>query len=230
MNPWEVDFRLDGIDDNVELYGGPGPTNSNVNVTPPPDAIQEFRLQNGDFNAEFGHSVAGIINAVVRSGTNRISGDVWEFVRNDAFDANDYFSNQAGLPKAEYRQNQFGGTVGGPVVIPKLYNGKNKTFFFFDYQGSRYVTPRPYTDNVPTVGVNYPFLYTNTFNSVNSFTPFLDPAGNVPTLETALTSFNSQSPLSVTPNGLNLQGRQYDFQTPLYRDVQRDFPGSIWTA
>lgn len=150
MNPWEVDFRLDGIDDNVELYGGPGPTNTNVNVTPPPDAIQEFRLQNGDFNAEFGHSVAGIINAVVRSGTNKISGDLWEFVRNDAFDANDYFSNQAGLPKAEYRQNQFGGTVGGPVVIPKLYNGKNKTFFFFDYQGSRYVTPRPYTDNVPT--------------------------------------------------------------------------------
>lgn len=64
------------------------------------------------------------------------------------------------------------------------------------------------------IGVNYPFLYTNTFNSVNSFTPFLDPAGKVPTLETALTSFNSQSPLSVTPNGLNLQGRQYNFQTP----------------
>ena len=96
MNPWETDFRLDGIDDNVELYGGAGPTNSNVNVTPPPDAIQEFRLQNGDFNAEFGHSTAGIINAVIRSGTNAFHGSLWEFIRNDAFDANDYFSNRYG--------------------------------------------------------------------------------------------------------------------------------------
>ncbi len=150
MNPWEIDFRLNGIDDNVEFYGGPGPTNTNVNVTPPPDAIQEFRLQNGDFNAEFGHSPAGIINAVVRSGTNRVHGDLWEFVRNNAFDANDYFSKQSHQPIPEYRQNQFGGTIGGPVVIPKLYNGRNKTFFFFDYQGSRYVTPSPYTSNVPT--------------------------------------------------------------------------------
>lgn len=150
MNPWMQDFRLDGIDDNVELYGGPGPTNTNVNVTPPPDAIQEFRLQNGDFSAEFGHSSAGVVNAIVRSGTNSLHGDLWEFVRNDAFNANDYFSKQSHTPKSEYRQNQFGGTVGGPVVIPMLYNGRNKTFFFFDYQGSRYVTPSPYTNTVPT--------------------------------------------------------------------------------
>ena len=150
INPWQMDFRLDGIDDNVELYGGPGPTNSNVNITPPPDAIEEFRLQNGDFNAEFGHSTAGIINAVIRSGTNRIKGDLWEFVRNDAIDANDYFSKQNHLPIPEYRQNQFGGTVGGPIIIPKLYNGRNKTFFFFDYQGTRIVQPSPYTNNVPS--------------------------------------------------------------------------------
>ena len=150
INPWQMDFRLDGIDDNVELYGGPGPTNSNVNITPPPDAIEEFRLQNGDFNAEFGHSTAGIINAVIRSGTNRIKGDLWEFLRNDDFDANDYFSKQNGLPIPEYRENQFGGTVGGPIMIPKLYNGRNKTFFFFDYQGTRIIQPSPYTDNVPS--------------------------------------------------------------------------------
>ncbi len=150
VNPWQMDFRLDGIDDNVELYGGPGPTNSNVNITPPPDAIEEFRLQNGDFNAEFGHSTAGIINAVIRSGTNRIKGDLWEFLRNDAFDANDYFSKQNHAPLPEYRENQFGGTVGGPIVIPKLYNGRNKTFFFFDYQGTRIIQPSPYTDNVPS--------------------------------------------------------------------------------
>ena len=150
INPWQMDFRLDGIDDNVELYGGPGPTNSNVNITPPPDAIEEFRLQNGDFNAEFGHSTAGIINAVIRSGTNRIKGDLWEFLRNDDLDANDYFSKQNHLPIPEYRENQFGGTVGGPIMIPKLYNGRNKTFFFFDYQGTRIIQPSPYTNNVPS--------------------------------------------------------------------------------
>ncbi|MDT7812233.1 MAG: hypothetical protein QOJ42_2149 [Acidobacteriaceae bacterium] len=150
VNPWQMDFRLDGIDDNVEIYGGPGPTNSNVNITPPPDAIEEFRLQNGDFNAEFGHSTAGIINAVVRSGTNRIKGDLWEFLRNDALDANDYFSKQNHQPIPEYRQNQFGGTVGGPIVLPKLYNGRNKTFFFFDYQGTRIIQPSPITVNVPS--------------------------------------------------------------------------------
>jgi hypothetical protein len=150
MNPWMQDFRLDGIDDNVELYGGPGPTNSNVNITPPPDAIQEFRMQNGNFNAEFGHSSGGVINAVVRSGTNSVHGDLWEFLRNQNPDANDYFSKLYGLPKAPYHQNQFGGTVGGPVFIPRIYNGKNKTFFFFDYQGSRIIQGTPNTSTVPT--------------------------------------------------------------------------------
>ena len=150
MNPWMQDFRLDGIDDNVELYGGAGPTNTNLSVTPPPDAIQEFRLQNGDFPAEFGHSSGGIINALIKSGTNQFHGDLWEFVRNNAFDANDYFAKQANQPIPEFRYNQFGGTIGGPVWIPKLYNGRNKTFFFFDYQGTRTVGPSPYTDNVPT--------------------------------------------------------------------------------
>jgi Carboxypeptidase regulatory-like domain len=150
MNPWMQDFRLDGIDDNVELYGGAGPTNSNLSITPPPDAIQEFRLQNGDFPAEFGHSSGGIINAVIKSGTNEFHGDLWEFVRNDAFNANDYFAKQYGQSIPELRYNQFGGTIGGPVIIPKIYNGKNKTFFFFDYQGTRIVGPSSYTDNVPT--------------------------------------------------------------------------------
>lgn len=150
MDPWEVDFRLNGINDNVELYGGPGPTNTNVNVTPPPDAISEFRLQTGDYSAEFGHSTGGVINAVVKSGTNHFHGALWEFLRNDAFDANDYFSKQYGIPIPEYRQNQFGGTIGGPVLIPKLYNGRNKTFFFFDYQGTRIIQPTSYTNSVPT--------------------------------------------------------------------------------
>lgn len=142
---WQNDFRLNGIDDNVEVYGGYG-----ANITPPPDAIQEFKLQSGNYNAEYGHSTGGVINAVTKSGTNRLHGDLWEYLRNDKLDANDYFAKQNHTPRTEYRQNQFGGTVGGPVVIPKLYNGRDKTFFFFDYQANLQVTPSPSTETVPT--------------------------------------------------------------------------------
>jgi hypothetical protein len=147
VNLWQNDFRLNGINDNVEVFGGAS-VGSNAAITPPPDAIQEFKLQNGNYSAEFGHSTGAVINAAIKSGTNSLHGDLWEYVRNDAFAANLFFNNNK--PKPEYRQNLFGGTIGGPVVIPKLYNGTGKTFFFFDYQGGRYVTPAPATSTVPT--------------------------------------------------------------------------------
>jgi Carboxypeptidase regulatory-like domain len=150
INLWQNDFRLDGINDNIEVYGGSS-VGSNAAIIPPPDAIQEFKLQSGDFNAEFGHSTGGVINAAIKSGTNQIHGDLWEYLRNDAIDANLFFNN--GKPVAEYRQNQFGGTIGGPVYIPKVYKGRDRTFFFFDYQGNRIITPVPATSTVPTVGM-----------------------------------------------------------------------------
>ena len=153
------DFRLDGIDDNVEVYGGgniqgAGGNNEYTSIVPPPDAIQEFKLQTGNFDAEFGHSTGGIVNAALKSGTNQIHGDLWEYVRNTVFNANDYFANQTDTPRPAYHQNQFGGTIGGPVYIPKLYNGKNKTFFFFDYQGTRIDMPSASTSNVPTAAMH----------------------------------------------------------------------------
>jgi hypothetical protein len=149
---YQNDFRLDGINNNIEFFGGSS-VGTDATITPPPDAVQEFKLQSGDYSAEFGHSTGAVINAVVRSGTNQLHGNLWEYVRNDAFNANDYFSNQTGKPKAEYRQNEFGGTVGGPVFIPKLYDGRDKTFFFFDYQGTRIVTPSQAISTVPTAGM-----------------------------------------------------------------------------
>jgi hypothetical protein len=150
VNYWQNDYRLDGIDNNVEMYGGQ--TGSNATVTPPPDAVQEFKLQTGDFNAEFGHSTGGVINAVIKSGGNQVHGDLWEYVRNTILDANDYFNkNQTTIaPRSPYHQNQFGGTVGGPVYLGKIYDGRNKSFFFFDYQGTRIISPEPSTVSVPT--------------------------------------------------------------------------------
>jgi Carboxypeptidase regulatory-like domain len=153
------DFRLDGIDDNVEVYGAGSITGASGNngytaIVPPPDAIQEFKLQSGNFSAEFGHSTGGIVNAAIKSGTNSLHGDLWEYVRNTLFNANDYFANQSGTPRPAYHQNEFGGTAGGPVYLPKLYNGKNKTFFFVDYQGTRINTPAASTSSVPTASMH----------------------------------------------------------------------------
>jgi hypothetical protein len=152
INNTQNDFRLNGIDDNVEVYGG-GNISFNVAILPPPDAIEEFKLQTSNFSAEFGHSTGAIENAVIKSGTNAIHGDLWEYVRNTVFNANDYFANQNGVARPAYHQNQFGGTVGGPVYIPKLYDGRRRTFFFFDYQGSRIHTPSASNSWVPTLGM-----------------------------------------------------------------------------
>jgi hypothetical protein len=142
VNLWQNDFRLNGINDNIEVYGGSS-VGSDAAITPPPDAIQEFKLQSGDFNAEFGHSTGAVINAAIKSGSNGFHGDAWEYWRNDVLNANFYFNDINNKPKPEYRQNLFGGTLGGPIR-------KNKTFFLADYQGGRYITPSPQTDTVPT--------------------------------------------------------------------------------
>ena len=141
--PGQVDYRVSGVNNNEEVFGG-------YSVAPAPDAVEEFKLQDGNNSAEFGHSVGAVVNAVVKSGTNRFRGNVWEYLRNEALNANDFISNANGTKRQEYRQHQFGGTIGGPVTLPKLYHGRNKTFFFFDYQRTQRLVPVTFTDNVPT--------------------------------------------------------------------------------
>lgn len=161
VNIWQNDFRLNGINDNIEIYGG-NYTGTNAAIVPPPDAVQEFKVQTGDYSAAFGHSTGGVVNAAIKSGTNALHGDVWEYLRNDAFNAN-YFFNRTCSPDGvctskpipEYRQNLFGVTAGGPII-------KNRTFWFFDYQGGRYVLPSPSTSTVPTTGMTSgPSPFTN---------------------------------------------------------------------
>lgn len=141
-NLWQNDFRLNGINDNIEMYGG-SYTGSNAAITPPPDALHEFKLQSGNYTAEFGHSTGAVVNATTKSGTNNFHGDVWEYVRNDVFNANLFFNKIKNQPRAKYRQNIFGATLGGPIY-------KDKTFFFFAYQGQRFVKPVPSPSTVPT--------------------------------------------------------------------------------
>jgi hypothetical protein len=122
----QVSFRLDGANNN-DIY-----TNSNQPF-PFPDALQEFSVQTSNYNAEYGGNAGGVVNIVTKSGTNAPHGDLFEFVRNADFNARNFFA-----PKRDpLKRNQYGGVIGGPVMIPKLYNGKDKTFFFFGYQGTK---------------------------------------------------------------------------------------------
>jgi hypothetical protein len=119
-------------------------------VLPILDAIQEFKVQSHNDSAEYGGATGGIINVAIKSGTNGLHGSGWEFVRNDKFDARDSFAEASLSSPAPFRQNQFGASVGGPVVLPKVYNGKNKTWFFFGYEGWRYRKPAQAYYRVPT--------------------------------------------------------------------------------
>jgi hypothetical protein len=147
----QVDYRLNGIDNNIDIFQAA--LNGAGSVAPVPDAIQEFKLQAGNNSAEFGQFTGAVVNAVTKSGTNTFHGDLWEYFRNEDLNANDYFTKQQGLQRAEYRQNQFGGTIGGPVYIPKVYHGQNKTFFFFDYQRTNITQASSFTDTVPTANM-----------------------------------------------------------------------------
>ncbi|HZU42080.1 MAG TPA: TonB-dependent receptor, partial [Terriglobales bacterium] len=134
-------FLLDGVDNNSNL---PDLLNeTNYVIQPPVEALQEFKVQTNAYSAEFGRGNGAILNAVIKSGTNSFHGSVWEFVRNEKFDARNFFDDPT-QPTPPYKQNQFGGTFGGPII-------KNKTFFFVDYEGLRVRQAQTQAILVPTV-------------------------------------------------------------------------------
>src|SRR5689334_18634834 len=121
-------FQLDGVDNTSYSNSFRG---LNVQVIQPSvEALQEFKIQTNAYSAEFGRSAGALINAVVRSGTNELHGSAYDFLRNNVLDASNFFANRTGLKKPFRQRNQFGGTLGGPVI-------KNKTFIFGDYEGLR---------------------------------------------------------------------------------------------
>jgi len=128
--PDSITYLLDGGVNNDLLSNG-------LVLNPNPDAIEEFRILTSDYNAEYGRNAGGIVSVVTRSGTNTFHGSAYDYVRNGDFNANTFFNNEAGLPVDPLKRNQFGATVGGPIAIPKLFNGRDRLFFFVAYQGQR---------------------------------------------------------------------------------------------
>jgi hypothetical protein len=158
------DYIIDGVSFKDWMHGTNG-------MNPSVDAVQEFRLQTGNYSAEFGANAGGLVNMVTKSGSNQIHGNLFDFLRNDKFDAANYFTDQAGETKTPLRRNQFGGTVGGPII-------RNKTFFFFSYEGFREQSTTTLFDNFPTQAMR-----TGDFSELlNLSTPIVihDPATGIP--------------------------------------------------
>ena len=130
-------YMLDGVDNNETWL-------QTVVIFPSVDALDEFKLQTSTYSAEFGRSLGGVVNLQIKSGTNSYRGSLFEFHRNDALDANNFFNNRAGRKKPDFTQNQFGGTFGGAIF-------KDKTFFFADYQGHREELGQTFLSTVPSV-------------------------------------------------------------------------------
>src|ERR1700677_3082013 len=147
-------YTVDGVTANVsggsgggvaeESTGGTigastalGTTQSLISV----DALQEFRVESSTYSAEYGHSPGGQFALVTRSGTTAFHGTVFDYLRNNFFDANDWFNDHYGDPAPALRQNDFGGTLGGPISIPRIYSGRDRTFFFASYEGLRLDQP-----------------------------------------------------------------------------------------
>ncbi|HWF48713.1 MAG TPA: carboxypeptidase regulatory-like domain-containing protein, partial [Bryobacteraceae bacterium] len=128
------EFLLDGVSVVTGSTGSP-------ETLPPPDSIREFKVLTSSYSAEYGRTSGAIVTLVTNSGTNNYHGAAYGYFRNEVLDANNYFNNVLGKKRPEDRYNLFGGKIGGPLSIPKLYNGKNKTFFFLNYEGLRQAAP-----------------------------------------------------------------------------------------
>ncbi len=157
-------FQLDGIDNNT---GSENLQEQSVQaVIPPPDAIGEFSVQTRTYSTEFGTSAGAVVNVSTKSGTNQFHGDVWDYIQNSALDANTWFNNYGGVPRGQFSQNQFGGTLGGPIV-------RNHTFFFAAYQQLLNNQQQTTYATVPT-----PAMKTGDFSSVLANHPMTAMAAN----------------------------------------------------
>ncbi len=121
-----------------------------TSLVPTQDSLAEFKVDTNDLTADYGHLAGGAIQFSTKSGTNTPHGALWEYIRNKVLDANDYFANHAGTPRGSFTQNQFGANFGGPIFIPHLYDGRNRSFFFVDWEGFYLRQGQTFVNTVPT--------------------------------------------------------------------------------
>jgi hypothetical protein len=130
---------------SVDGLSSTNPYIPDVSINPNVDSVQEFKVQSNAMSAEFGFTLGGVVNLVTKSGTNQYHGSLYEYFRNDALDANSWTNNRAGRKKPPLRYNQYGGAIGGPIRLPGLkvlpgYDGRDRSFFFYNYEGYQFIT------------------------------------------------------------------------------------------
>ena len=176
----QTNFTVNGGADftnEILIDGTPNvvPEHGQLAFTPSEDSVQEFRMLSSTYSAEYGRSGGAVVLIASKAGTNLFHGTAYEFLRNTVLDANDYFSNRSGSPRQSYIFNQYGGAIGGPVRVPKLYDGRNKTFFFFAFDGSKVRQAKTDLDTVPTL-LQRSGDFSQTFNAQGQPITIYDPS------------------------------------------------------
>jgi hypothetical protein len=140
------EFQIDGVSNTF----AEGNSRARVAFNPPSSAIGQFKVMVNPFDASVGNTMGAVVNVSTKAGTNRLQGELHWFTRNRAFDCNDFFNNKNGTTRPVYQDNRMGFSLGGPVTIPKLYRGKNRSFWFYTWEWNPYTVPASFTGTVPT--------------------------------------------------------------------------------
>jgi Carboxypeptidase regulatory-like domain/TonB dependent receptor len=140
------EFTIDGVPNTFSAGN-----HARVAFSPPVYAVREFKIQTSPYDASVGHTIGALTNLSTASGENAFHGEVHLWERNAGFDAPNFFNNLNDERVPAYQDHRYGASVGGPVIIPRLYNGRNKTFFYYAYEGNKWGVPTPFTGTVPTV-------------------------------------------------------------------------------
>lgn len=181
-----------GAVSNISISGAPARSNdmlldgipnadstNTIAFIPTVEAVAEMKAQTNTYDAEFGRAAGGTVNITVRSGTNQFHGSMLEFLRNDKLEANSFFNNRSGQRKPRQRYNQFGATAGGPVYIPRLYDGRNRTFIFGSWESIRQKDPEAILTTVPTLRERTGD-FSQSFDASGRLLPIYDPLSTRP--------------------------------------------------
>jgi hypothetical protein len=178
-------FQINGGDANESAaYWDGAPLNASGYVNelaliPTQDALQEFKVMTSNLPAEYDRFAGGIVSFTSKTGSNNFHGELYEYLRNKVLNANDFFDNRSGIPVPQFTQNQFGANLGGPIILPHLYNGNDKTFFFASYDGFRLRQGVPFLTTVPTMAQQNGD-FSNLRSASGTLIPIYDPATTVP--------------------------------------------------
>jgi Carboxypeptidase regulatory-like domain/TonB-dependent Receptor Plug Domain len=194
-----IDYSIDGMPNNANPWYSNGPS-----TVPSVDAMQEFKVTTNAYDAQYGHTSSGIVSMELKSGTNSLHGSAYEFAKRGYMDANNWYDNYYGLPRSAHTEDQYGFEVDGPVYLPFLYNGRNKTFFMFNFERFKEVLPTTQTYDVP----NQAWMN-------GDFTNFVDAQGNMMPVFNPFTATTADPTRQLFQNG----GTYNQVNTALYNPI-----------